>query len=90
MRNAYMPMFTGEYNRLRVWRYDTSVPWPMAAGSCGARLVCTPNGILHFSFSSDTVINTCIIHFEVTRFFIHAAGQRILHTRIRFLTEKET
>lgn len=83
-------MLTREYNRFRVWSDDTSVPWPMALGSCGARLVNTPYDTLEDLASSVLANVDCLIRFQVTRHFIHAANQRKLHTRIRFLMENET
>lgn len=90
MRNAYKSLFIREYNRFRVWRYDTSVPWPMALGSCGARLVCKLFGASRDRATSDQIVNMYMTHFEVTRHFLHSAGQKKSHTRIRSLMENKT
>jgi hypothetical protein len=52
MSNAYKEVRSGDYKRFRVWIHDTSVPWPMAFGSCGTRLVCLPFGTVTLSSSS--------------------------------------
>lgn len=90
MRNAYKSLLIRGYNRFRVWRYDTSVPWPMALGSCGARLVCMLFGTARDTTTSVQIVNMYLTHFEVTHHFLHSADQKMLHTRIRFLMENET
>jgi hypothetical protein len=73
MSNAYKEVCPGDYKRFRVWIHDTSVPWPMAFGSCGARLVCSPFGTVTNSSSSfeaassslaDSmiVLSLCVVH----------------------------
>jgi len=58
MSNAYKAMCSGEYKHFRVWRYGTSVPWPMASGSFGTRLVCSLSGTVSALFSSVMIANS--------------------------------
>lgn len=60
MSNPYKEVCSGDYKRFRVWIHDTSVPWPMAFGSCGARLVCLPFGTATISLSSFEVASSSL------------------------------
>ncbi|MFW9833975.1 MAG: hypothetical protein ACFFEK_08280 [Candidatus Thorarchaeota archaeon] len=53
------------------------MPWPMALGSCGTRLVCELFGTARDAATSDQIVNMYVTHFEVTHYFLHSAGQEI-------------
>lgn len=87
MRNAYKTLVTDEYNRFRVWCNDTSVPWPMALGSRGTRLVYSPNGTNAVSPSSVELIIARLLHFEIGLPLSSDPHRRRLHTRSDFFVE---
>jgi hypothetical protein len=90
MSNAYKAICSGEYKHFRVWRYGTSVPWPMAFGSFGARLVCSPAGTVSISFSSVLIANSYTSD-SLTFFSLYVAHLRGESTLgFSFFTETKT
>ncbi len=67
MHNVYKFISTDIANRFWVWKYDTSVPWPMAFGSRdGARLVNIPDGTVRVSPNTIELDYTSLLHFRMT------------------------